>query len=168
MNNLNTCFEEKIFMKLAIYRNVLGKKNIKDYELIGIVLELIYSNIITINEFLEISRDTIEYKTKNIKYLDELNEEIENIYKTLIGDIKKKETFRRNLLNWVKKYIKYLNNKEKKTMKTTNPVKKEKVTLSGKRYISKEYIDNIEENKEHITLAIQLNEENLNKVMIII
>lgn len=110
----------------------------------------------------------IEYKTKNIKYLDELNEEIENIYKTLIGDIKKKETFRRNLLNWVKKYIKYLNNKEKKTMKTTNPVKKEKVTLSGKRYISKEYIDNIEENKEHITLAIQLNEENLNKVMIII
>ena len=168
MNNLNTCFEEKIFMKLAIYRNVLGKKNIKDYELIGIVLELIYSSIITINEFLEISRDTIEYKTKNIKYLDELNEEIENIYKTLIGDIKKKETFRRNLLNWVKKYIKYLNNKEKKTMKTTNPVKKEKVTLSGKRYISKEYIDNIEENKEHITLAIQLNEENLNKVMIII
>ena len=168
MNNLNTCFEEKIFMKLAIYRNVLGKKNIKDYELIGIVLELIYSNIITINEFLEISRDTIEYKTKNIKYLDELNEEIENIYKTLIGDIKKKETFRRNLLNWVKKYIKYLNNKEKKTMKTTNPVKKEKVTLSGKRYISKEYIDNIEENKEHITLAIQLNEENLNKVIDII
>lgn len=113
MNNLNTCFEEKIFMKLAIYRNVLGKKNIKDYELIGIVLELIYSNIITINEFLEISRDTIEYKTKNIKYLDELNEEIENIYETLIGDIKKKETFRRNLLNWVKKYIEYLNNKRK-------------------------------------------------------
>ena len=113
MNNLNTCFEEKIFMKLAIYRNVLDKKNIKDYELIGIVLELIYSNIITINEFLEISRDTIEYKTKNIKYLDELNEEIENIYETLIGDIKKKETFRRNLLNWVKKYIEYLNNKRK-------------------------------------------------------
>ena len=168
MNNLNTCFEEKIFMKLAIYRNVLGKKNIKDYELIGIVLELIYSNIITINEFLEISRDTIEYKTKNIKYLDELNEEIENIYETLVEDVKKKEAFRKNLLNWVKKYIKYLNNKEKKTMKTTNPVKKEKVTLSGKRYISKEYIDNIEENKEHITLAIQLNEENLNKVMIII
>ena len=168
MNNLNTCFEEKIFMKLAIYRNVLGKKNIKDYELIGIVLELIYSNIITINEFLEISRDTIEYKTKNIKYLDELNEEIENIYETLIGDIKKKEAFRKNLLNWVKKYIEYLNNRKKKTMKITNPVKKEKVTLSGKRYISKEYIDNIEENKEHITLAIQLNEENLNKVMIII
>lgn len=132
MNNLNTCFEEKIFMKLAIYRNVLGKKNIKDYELIGIVLELIYSNIITINEFLEISRDTIEYKTKNIKYLDELNEEIENIYKTLIGDIKKKETFRRNLLNWVKKYIKYLNNKEKKTMKTTNPVKKKKLLYQEK------------------------------------
>ena len=168
MNNLNTCFEEKIFMKLAIYRNVLDKKNIKDYELIGIVLELIYSSIITINEFLEISRNTIEYKTKNIKYLDELNEEIENIYETLIGDIKKKEAFRKNLLNWVKKYIEYLNNRKKKTMKITNPVKKEKVTLSGKRYISKEYIDNIEENKEHITLAIQLNEENLNKVMIII
>ena len=168
MNNLNTCFEEKIFMKLAIYRNVLDKKNIKDYEFIGIVLELIYSNIITINEFLEISRDTIEYKTKNIKYLDELNEEIENIYETLIGDVKKKEAFRKNLLNWVKKYIEYLNNRKKKTMKITNPVKKEKVTLSGKRYISKEYIDNIEENKEHITLAIQLNEENLNKVIDII
>ena len=88
-------------------------KNIKNYELIGIVLELIYSNIITINEFLEISRDTIEYKTKNIKYLDELNEEIENIYETLIGDIKKKETFRRNLLNWVKKYVEYFKNRDK-------------------------------------------------------
>ena len=113
MNNLNTCFEEKIFMKLAIYRNVLDKKNIKDYELIGIVLELIYSSIITINEFLEISRNTIEYKTKNIKYLDELNEEIENIYEILIGDIKKKETFRRNLLNWVKKYVEYFKNRDK-------------------------------------------------------
>ena len=68
----------------------------------------------------------------------------------------------------LKTNIEYLNNRKKKTMKTTNPVKKEKFTLSGKRYISKEYIDNIEENKEHITLAIQLNEENLNKVMIII
>ena len=53
-------------------------------------------------------------------------------------------------------------------MKTTNPVKNEKVTSLGKRYISKEYIDNIEENKKHITLAIQLNEENLNKVIDII
>jgi len=97
---------------------------------------------------------TIEYKNKNIRYLDELEKELENIYETLTGDTKKKEAFRKNVLDWVKKYIKYLNNKEKKTIKTTNPVKKEKVTLSGKRYISKEYIDNIE--------------ENLNKVMIII
>lgn len=113
MNNLNTCFEEKIFMKLAIYRNVLGKKNIKDYELIGIVLELIYSNIITINEFLEISKDIIKYKTKNIRHLDELDKELENIYETLIGDIRKKETFRRNLLNWVKKYMEYFKNRDK-------------------------------------------------------
>ncbi|WP_339002992.1 hypothetical protein LDK17_09875 [Fusobacterium polymorphum] len=97
MDKTDSCFEEKILKlktKLVIYRNVLAKKNIADHDLIGIVLELIYSNIITINEFLEISRDTIEYKTKNIKYLDELNEEIENIYKTLIGDIKKREAFR--------------------------------------------------------------------------
>ena len=116
MDKTDVWFEEKVLKlktKLVIYRNVLGKKNIKDYELIGIVLELIYSNIITINEFLEISRDTIEYKTKNIKYLDELNEEIENIYETLIGDIKKKETFRRNLLNWVKKYVEYFKNRDK-------------------------------------------------------
>ena len=113
MNNLNTCFEEKIFMKLAIYRNVLGKKNIKDYELIGIVLELIYSNIIKIDEFLGISKKTIEYKNKNIRYLDELEKELENIYETLIGDIKKKETFRRNLLNWVKKYVEYFKNRDK-------------------------------------------------------
>ncbi|MHB9300010.1 hypothetical protein ACW0S1_04375 [Fusobacterium polymorphum] len=116
MDKTDSCFEEKILKlktKLVIYRNVLAKKNIADHDLIGIVLELIYSNIITINEFLEISRDTIEYKTKNIKYLDELNEEIENIYKTLIGDIKKKETFRRNLLNWVKKYVEYFKNRDK-------------------------------------------------------
>ena len=156
------------YSRLVIYRNVLGNKNIYDHELFGIMLELIYSNTITIDEFLEISKDIIKYKTENIRYLNELDKEHENIYETLTGDTKKKEAFRKNLLNWVKKYIKYLNNKEKKTMKTTNPVKKEKVTLSGKRYISKEYIDNIEENKEHITLAIQLNEENLNKVMIII
>ena len=156
------------YARLVIYRNVLGCKNIYDHELFGIMLELIYSNTITIDEFLEISKDIIKYKTENIRYLNELDKEHENIYETLTGDTKKKEAFRKNLLNFVKKYIKYLNNKEKKTMKTTNPVKKEKVTLSGKRYISKEYIDNIEENKEHITLAIQLNEENLNKVMIII
>ena len=156
------------YARLVIYRNVLGNKNIYDHELFGIMFELIYSNTIKINEFLEISKDIIKYKTENIRYLNELDKEHENIYETLTGDTKKKEAFRKNLLNWVKKYIKYLNNKEKKTMKTTNPVKKEKVTLSGKRYISKEYIDNIEENKEHITLAIQLNEENLNKVMIII
>ena len=116
MDKIDSCFEEKISKlktKLVIYRNVLGNKNIVDHDLIGIILELIYSNIITINEFLEISRDTIEYKTKNIKYLDELNEEIENIYKTLIGDIKKKETFRRNLLNWVKKYVEYFKNRDK-------------------------------------------------------
>ena len=113
MNNLNTCFEEKIFMKLAIYRNVLGKKNIKDYELIGIVLELIYSNIITINEFLEISKDIIKYKTKNIRHLDELDKELENIYETLIGDITKKETFRRYLLNCGKKYMGYFKNRNK-------------------------------------------------------
>lgn len=134
--------------------NVLAKKNIADHDLIGIILELIYSNIIKIDEFLGISKKTIEYKNKNIRYLDELEKELENIYETLTGDTKKKEAFRKNVLDWVKKYIKYLNNKEKKTIKTTNPVKKEKVTLSGKRYISKEYIDNIE--------------ENLNKVMIII
>ena len=171
MDKIDSCFEEKVLKlktKLVIYRNVLGNKNIYNHELFGIMLELIYSNTITIDEFLEISKDIIKYKTENIRYLNELDKEHENIYETLTGDTKKKEAFRKNLLNWVKKYIKYLNNKEKKTMKTTNPVKKEKVTLSGKRYISKEYIDNIEENKEHITLAIQLNEENLNKVMIII
>ena len=113
MNNLNTCFEEKIFMKLAIYRNVLGKKNIKDYELIGIVLELIYSNIITINEFLEISKDIIKYKTKNIRHLDELDKELENIYETLTEDVEKKEAFRKNLLNWIKKYTEDLKNRDK-------------------------------------------------------
>ena len=116
MNKIDTWFEKKIFKlktKLVIYRNVLGNKNIADHDLIGIILELIYSNTIVIEEFLEISRDTIEYKTKNIKYLDELNEEIENIYETLIGDIKKKETFRRNLLNWVKKYVEYFKNRDK-------------------------------------------------------
>ena len=116
MDKADAWFEGKVLKlktKLVIYRNVLGNKNIVDHDLIGIILELIYSNIITINEFLEISRDTIEYKTKNIKYLDELNEEIENIYETLIGDIKKKETFRRNLLNWVKKYVEYFKNRDK-------------------------------------------------------
>lgn len=157
MDKTDSCFEEKILKlktKLVIYRNVLGNKNIYDHELFGIMFELIYSNTIKINEFLEISKGIIKYKTENIRYLNELDKEYENIYETLTGDTKKKEAFRKNLLNWVKKYIKYLNNRKKKTMKTTNPVKKEKVTLSGKRYISKEYIDNIEENKEHITLAI--------------
>ena len=132
------------YARLVIYRNVLGNKNIYNHELFVIMLELIYSNTITIDEFLEISKDIIKYKTENIRYLNELDKEHENIYETLTGDTKKKEAFRKNLLNWVKKYIKYLNNKEKKTMKTTNPVKKEKVTLSGKMYISKEYIVNIE------------------------
>ncbi len=104
------------YSRLVIYRNVLGNKNIYDHELIGIMLELIYSDTITIDEFLEISKEIIEYKNKNIRYLDELEKELKNIYETLIGDAKKKEAFRKNLLNWVKKYTEDLKNREKKVI----------------------------------------------------
>ena len=119
MDKTDTEFKEKILKlktKLVIYRNVLGNKNIKDHDLIGIILELIYSNTIAINEFLEISKGIIEYKNKNIRYLDELEKELENIYETLIGDTKKKEAFRKNLLDWVKKYVEYLKNEKKKVI----------------------------------------------------
>lgn len=126
MDKTDVWFEEKVLKlktKLVIYRNVLGNKNIVDHDLIGIILELIYSNIIKIDEFLGISKKTIEYKNKNIRYLDELEKELENIYETLTGDTKKKEAFRKNLLNWVKKYVEDLNNRKKKT---TNSVEKER------------------------------------------
>jgi len=119
MNKATTWSEEKILKlktKLVIYRNVLGNKNIKDHDLIGIILELIYSNTIVIDEFLEISKEIIEYKTKNIKYLNELEKELENIYETLTRDTKKKEAFRKNLLDWVKKYTEDLKNREKKVI----------------------------------------------------
>ena len=119
MDKTDSCFEEKILKlktKLVIYRNVLSNKNIEDHDLIGIILELIYSNTITIDEFLGISKKTIEYKNKNIRYLDELEKELENIYETLIGDTKKKEAFRKNLLNWIKKYAEDLKNREKKVI----------------------------------------------------
>ena len=119
MDKTDTEFKEKILKlktKLVIYRNVLGNKNIKDHDLIGIILELIYSNTIAINEFLEISKGIIEYKNKNIRYLDELEKELENIYETLTGDTKKKEAFRKNLLDWVKKYAEDLKNREKKVI----------------------------------------------------
>ena len=125
MDKTDVWFEEKVLKlktKLVIYRNVLGNKNIKDHDLIGIILELIYSNTIAIDEFLEISKKIIEYKTKNIKYLNELEKELKNIYETLVEDIKKKEAFRKNLLNWVKKYIEYLKNREKKVSKSINIV----------------------------------------------
>jgi len=119
MDKTDVWFEEKVLKlktKLVIYRNVLGNKNIVDHDLIGIILELIYSNIIKIDEFLGISKKTIEYKNKNIRYLDELEKELENIYETLIGDAKKKEAFRKNLLNWVKKCTEDLKNREKKVI----------------------------------------------------
>ena len=119
MDKTDVWFEEKVLKlktKLVIYRNVLGYKNIKDHDLIGIILELIYSNIIKIDEFLGISKKTIEYKNKNIRYLDELEKELENIYETLTGDTKKKEAFRKNLLDWVKKYAEDLKNREKKVI----------------------------------------------------
>ena len=119
MDKTDTEFEEKILKlktKLVIYRNVLAKKNIADHDLIGIILELIYSNIIKIDEFLGISKKIIEYKNKNIRYLDELEKELENIYETLTGDTKKKEAFRKNLLDWVKKYAEDLKNREKKVI----------------------------------------------------
>ena len=119
MDKTDSCFDEKILKlktKLVIYRNVLGNKNIVDHDLIGIILELIYSNIIKIDEFLGISKKTIEYKNKNIRYLDELEKELENIYETLTGDTKKKEAFRKNLLGWVKKYAEDLKNREKKVI----------------------------------------------------
>ena len=119
MDKADAWFEGKVLKlktKLVIYRNVLGNKNIVDHDLIGIILELIYSNIIKIDEFLGISKKTIEYKNKNIRYLDELEKELENIYETLIGDTKKKEAFRKNLLGWVKKYAEDLKNREKKVI----------------------------------------------------
>ena len=119
MDKADAWFEEKVLKlkaKLVIYRSLLGNKNIADHDLIGIVLELIYSNAIPINEFLEVSKNIIEYKTKNIRYLDEFGKELENIYETLIGDTKKKEAFRKNLLDWVKKYVEYLKNKKKKVI----------------------------------------------------
>ena len=119
MDKTDVWFEEKVLKlktKLVIYRNVLGNKNIVDHDLIGIILELIYSNIIKIDEFLGISKKTIEYKNKNIRYLDELEKELENIYETLTGDTKKKEAFRKNLLEWVKKYVEYLKNEKKKVI----------------------------------------------------
>ena len=102
-NKTDVWFEEKILKlktKLVIYRNVLGNKNIKDHDLIGI----------------KISKEIIEYKTKNIKYLNELEKELKNIYETLTEDVKKKEAFRKNLLNWVKKYVEYLKNEKKKVI----------------------------------------------------
>ena len=117
MDKKNTWVKEKnlkLKIKLVIYRNVLGNKNIVDHDLIGIILELIYSNTISIGEFLGISKDIIEYKTKNIRYLDEFEKELKNIYETLTEDVKKKEAFRKNLLNWVKKYVEYLKNERKK------------------------------------------------------
>ena len=119
MDKADAWFEEKVLKlkaKLVIYRSLLGNKNIADHDLIGIVLELIYSNTITIDEFLEISKEIIECKNKNIRYLDELEKELENIYETLIGDAKKKEAFRKNLLNWVKKCTEDLKNREKKVI----------------------------------------------------
>ena len=119
MDKADAWFEGKVLKlktKLVIYRNVLGNKNIVDHDLIGIILELIYSNIIKIDEFLGISKKTIEYKNKNIRYLDELEKELENIYETLIGDTKKKEAFRKNLLGWIKKYAEDLKNREKKVI----------------------------------------------------
>ena len=119
MNKADAWFEEKVLKlkaKLVIYRSLLGNKNIADHDLIGIILEVIYSNTITIDEFLGISKEVIEYKTKNIRYLDELEKELKNIYETLIGDAKKKEAFRKNLLNWVKKYTEDLKNREKKVI----------------------------------------------------
>ena len=116
MDKADAWFEEKVLKlkaKLVIYRSLLGNKNIADHDLIGIILEVIYSNTITIDEFLGISKEVIEYKTKNIRYLDELEKELKNIYETLIGDAKKKEAFRKNLLNWVKKYVEYFKNRDK-------------------------------------------------------
>ncbi|PHI03784.1 hypothetical protein [Fusobacterium polymorphum] len=122
MDKTDSCFEEKILKlktKLVIYRNVLAKKNIADHDLIGIILELIYSNIIKIDEFLGISKKTIEYKNKNIRYLDELEKELENIYETLTGDTKKKEAFRKNLLDWVREFGLVITSEEAKKNKKT-------------------------------------------------
>ena len=49
MDKADAWFEGKVLKlktKLVIYRNVLGNKNIVDHDLSGIILELIYSNIL--------------------------------------------------------------------------------------------------------------------------
>ena len=120
MDKADAWFEEKIIKlktKLVIYRNVLGNKNIVDHKLIGIILELIYSNIITINEFLEISKDIIKYKTENIRYLNKLDKEHEleiRVSKSNCFTREKVEELRLNLqIQANKDFLKFFVNKTK-------------------------------------------------------
>ena len=55
-------------------------------------------------------------KSLDEKYLDELEKELKNVYETLTRNTKKKEDFRKKLLNWVKKYAEDLKNREKKVI----------------------------------------------------
>ena len=120
MDKADAWFEEKIIKlktKLVIYRNVLGNKNIADHDLIGIILELIYSNIIKIDEFLEISKDIIKYKTENIRYLNELDKEHEleiRVSKSNCFTREKVEELRLNLqIQANKDFLKFFVNKTK-------------------------------------------------------
>ena len=120
MDKTDSCFDEKILKlktKLVIYRNVLGNKNIVDHDLIGIILELIYSNIIKIDEFLEISKDIIKYKTENIRYLNKLDKEHEleiRVSKSNCFTREKVEELRLNLqIQANKDFLKFFVNKTK-------------------------------------------------------
>lgn len=70
------------------------------------------NNVSIINNKIFVDGKEIGTEEKEINIIVEL----ENIYETLTGDIKKKEAFRKNFLDWVKKYVEYLKNEKKKVI----------------------------------------------------
>ena len=109
---------EKLYNKLCIFRNVLKFKNSYDYQMLGILCEICFENIIDgkeLKEIINISYGTETEIIDNTKLFFCLLKKIKNEELT-----KEKEILRKKLYKWICQKIELIkkeeNIKEKKNM----------------------------------------------------
>ena len=112
---------DKLYNQLVLFRNNLKFKTIYDFQLIGILSELCFNNVIEHKELKDLICNSYNVET-------EVND-VTRLYFCLLNKFKKedlakeKEIFRKNLYKWVSEKI--------DTIKKENNIKEKKDMLDG-------------------------------------
>lgn len=112
---------DKLYNQLVIYRNVLKFKTVYDYQLIGILSELCFTDIISGIDLKEIINSTYNTETE----ITDTTKLFFCLLKKIKNDdlVKNKEVFRKELYKWICEKV--------ENLKTENNIKDKPNMLDG-------------------------------------